>query len=340
MDSGKHTWKIGPVEIPNRVVVAPMAGITNAAFRVTVKEFGAGLVVCEMISDQGIHFRNKKTLEMLHIDETEHPLSLQIFGGNKDSLVEAAQFVEANTKADIIDINMGCPVNKIIKAEAGAKWLLDPDKVYEMVHAVSSAVDKPVTVKMRIGWDDDHIFAVQNALAAESAGASAVAMHGRTRVQMYEGKADWAILKEVKSHLTIPFMGNGDVRTPEDAKRMLEYVGADGVMIGRAALGNPWMIHRTQHYLETGELIDEPTPREKMETAKLHLHRLVELKGESVAAREFRQHAAYYLKGVSRAAKVKVAINQAENEQTIVDLLDAFVEKTEKHLEKEIAMTE
>lgn len=338
MELGKHTWKIGEVEIPNRVVVAPMAGITNAAFRVTVKEFGAGLVVCEMISDQGIHFRNKKTLEMLYIDETEHPLSLQIFGGTKESLVEAAQFVEENTKADIIDINMGCPVNKIIKAEAGAKWLLDPDKVYEMVHAVSSAVDKPVTVKMRIGWDDAHIFAVQNALAAQSAGAAAVAMHGRTRVQMYEGKADWDVLKEVKSQLTIPFMGNGDVRTPEDAKRMLEYVGADGVMIGRAALGNPWMIHRTQQYLETGELIEEPTPREKMETAKLHLHRLVELKGEAVASREFRQHAAYYLKGVSRAAKVKVAINQAEDEQTIVDLLDAFVEKTEKQAEKEIAI--
>lgn len=340
MELGKHTWKIGEVEIPNRVVVAPMAGITNAAFRVTVKEFGAGLVVCEMISDQGIHFRNKKTLEMLYIDETEHPLSLQIFGGTKESLVEAAQFVEENTKADIIDINMGCPVNKIIKAEAGAKWLLDPDKVYEMVHAVSSAVDKPVTVKMRIGWDDAHIFAVQNALAAQSAGAAAVAMHGRTRVQMYEGKADWDVLKEVKSQLTIPFMGNGDVRTPEDAKRMLEYVGADGVMIGRAALGNPWMIHRTQQYLETGELIEEPTPREKMETAKLHLHRLVELKGEAVASREFRQHAAYYLKGVSRAAKVKVAINQAEDEQTIVDLLDAFVEKTEKQAEKEIAIGE
>lgn len=202
-----HTWKIGNVEIPNRVVVAPMAGITNAAFRVTVKEFGAGMVVCEMISDQGIHFRNKKTLEMLHIDETEHPLSLQIFGGNKDTLVEAAQFVEKHTTADIIDINMGCPVNKIIKAEAGAKWLLDPDKVYEMVHAVASAVDVPVTVKMRIGWDEEHVFAVENALAAQAAGAGAVAMHGRTRVQMYEGKANWEVLKEVKKTSNDPFYG-------------------------------------------------------------------------------------------------------------------------------------
>ncbi|MGX7352907.1 TIM-barrel protein, nifR3 family [Enterococcus canis] len=323
----EQTWKIGNIEIPNRVVVAPMAGITNAAFRVTVKEFGAGLVVCEMISDQGIHFRNKKTLEMLYIDEREHPLSVQIFGGNKDSLVEAAKFVQDHTEADIIDINMGCPVNKVIKAEAGAKWLLDPDKVHEMVQAVTSAVDIPVTVKMRIGWDDQHVFAVQNALAAEAGGAAAIAMHGRTRVQMYEGKANWEILKEVKHHLTIPFMGNGDVRTPEDAKRMLEEVGADGVMIGRAALGNPWMIHQTQHYLATGELIPEPTPAAKIATAKVHLQRLVDLKGEKVAAREFRQHAAYYLKGIPRAAKVKVAINQAETQQTIVELLDAFVEK-------------
>lgn len=325
-----HTWKIGNVEIPNRVVVAPMAGITNAAFRVTVKEFGAGMVVCEMISDQGIHFRNKKTLEMLHIDETEHPLSLQIFGGNKDTLVEAAQFVEKHTTADIIDINMGCPVNKIIKAEAGAKWLLDPDKVYEMVHAVASAVDVPVTVKMRIGWDEEHVFAVENALAAQAAGAGAVAMHGRTRVQMYEGKADWEVLKEVKKHLTIPFMGNGDVKTPEDAKRMLEYVGADGVMIGRAALGNPWMIHRTQHYLETGELIPEPTAREKIATAKLHLERLVDLKGETIACREFRTHASYYLKGISRAAKIKLAINKTEKQHEINELLDQLVEKNEK----------
>jgi len=324
----RQTWQIGSVEIPNRVVVAPMAGITNSAFRVTVKEFGAGLVVCEMISDRGIQLRNKKTLEMLFIDETEHPLSIQIFGGNKASLVEAAQFVAENTTADIIDINMGCPVNKIIKAEAGAKWLLDPDKVYEMVHAVSSAIDKPVTVKMRIGWDEQHVFAVENAQAAEAAGAAAIGMHGRTRVQMYEGSADWDVLKQVKQSITIPFMGNGDVKTPEDAKRMLEEVGADAVMIGRAALGNPWMIHRTKQYLETGELLPEPTTREKISTAKLHLERLADLKGEKIASREFRQHAAYYLKGISRAAKVKAAINQAEDKQTIFDLLDAFVEKT------------
>ncbi|MEG0551218.1 MAG: tRNA dihydrouridine synthase DusB [Vagococcus sp.] len=319
-------WKIGNVEIPNRVVVAPMAGISNSAFRVTVKEFGAGLVVCEMISDKGIQQRNKKTLEMLHIEEVEHPLSLQIFGGNKETLVEAAQFVEKNTTADMIDINMGCPVNKVIKAEAGARWLLDPNKVYEMVEAVASAVTIPVTVKMRIGWDEEHILAVENAKAAQSAGASAVAMHGRTRVQMYEGKANWDILKEVTPHLDIPFMGNGDVKTPEDAKRMLEYVGCDAVMIGRAALGNPWMIYRTKHYLETGELLDEPSPIEKIKTAKLHLLRLVELKGEKIACREFRQHAAYYLKGAPRAAKTKVAINKTVTQEEILKILDEYIE--------------
>ncbi|MBE9389618.1 tRNA dihydrouridine synthase DusB [Vagococcus salmoninarum] len=322
-------WKIGEIDIPNRVVVAPMAGISNSAFRVTVKEFGAGLVVCEMISDKGIQTRNKKTLEMLHIEDNEYPLSVQIMGGGKDTLVEAAKFVEANTEAAIIDINMGCPVNKVIKAEAGAKWLLDPNKVYEMVEAVSSAVKVPVTVKMRIGWDDEHVFAVENALAAEKAGAAAVAMHGRTRMQMYEGKANWEVLADVKKHLTIPFIGNGDVRTAEDAKAMLEQVGCDGVMIGRAALGNPWMIYQTTHYLETGELLPEPAPRVKIATAKLHLRRLVALKGEMIATREFRQHAAYYLKGVPRAAKTKIAINSCTTEVGMVEILDDFVDMIE-----------
>ncbi|MGX4687382.1 tRNA dihydrouridine synthase DusB [Vagococcus sp. JNUCC 83] len=318
-------WKIGNVEIPNRVVVAPMAGVSNSAFRVTVKEFGAGLVVCEMISDKGIQQRNKKTLEMLYIDETEHPLSLQIFGGNKENLVEAAKFVEEYTTADIIDINMGCPVNKVIKAEAGARWLLDPNKVYEMVEAVANAVSIPVTVKQRIGWDEEHVYAVENALAAEKAGASAVAMHGRTRVQMYEGKANWDVLRDVKKHLTIPFMGNGDVRTPEDAKRMLDYVGCDGVMIGRAALGNPWMIYRTQHYLETGELLEEPHPAEKIDTAKLHLDRLIRLKGEKIGCLEFRQHAAYYLKGAPRATKTRLAVNKATTQAEMNQILDEYV---------------
>lgn len=328
-------FKIGEVKIENPVVVAPMAGISNAAFRVTVKEFGAGLVVCEMISDKALHFHNEKTLKMLHIEPNEYPLSVQIMGGGKESLVEAAQYVEQHTDAAIIDINMGCPVNKVIKAEAGAKWLLDPDKIYEMVSAVVSHVSRPVTVKMRTGWDDQHLYAVENALAAEAAGVSGIAMHGRTRVQMYEGKADWEILGRVKAALKrVPLMGNGDVRTPEDAKRMIEVAGVDGVMIGRAALANPWMIKQTVHYLETGELLAELSVREKMVIAKRHLHRLVRLKGETVAAKEFRKLAGYYLKGIPRASKTKAAITSANTEEEIVTLIDNFVAEGEARLNR------
>lgn len=324
-------YKIGNLEINNPVAVAPMAGISNSAFRVIVKEMGAGLVVCEMISDKGIQFRNEKTLRMLHLEPNEYPLSVQIMGGNKDTLVEAAKYVAQNTEAAIIDINMGCPVNKVIKAEAGAKWLLDPNKVYEMVSAVVDAIDKPVTVKMRTGWDSDHLFAVENALAAERAGAAAVAMHGRTRMQMYEGKADWSIFKEVKQTLTrIPLLGNGDVKTAEDAKRMIDETGVDGVMIGRAALSNPWMIKQTVHYLETGEMLPHQTPYEKMEIAKLHLDRLVALKGEENAVKEFRSIAGYYLKGVPRASKTKAAVTSASRQAEVVDLLDSFIFETEE----------
>ena len=221
--------KIGDIEMKNPVVLAPMAGVCNAAFRLTVKEFGAGLVCAEMVSDKGIVYKNEKTLNMLYIDEREKPLSLQIFGGEKESFVEAAKFVDKNTNADIIDINMGCPVPKITKVDAGAKWLLDPNKIYEMVSAVVDAVDKPVTVKMRMGWDEEHIFAVQNAQAVERAGGKAVALHGRTRVQMYEGKSNWDIIREVKQSVNIPVIGNGDVHTPQDAKRMLEETGVMGL---------------------------------------------------------------------------------------------------------------
>ena len=331
------SFKIGNIQIDNPVVVAPMAGISNSAFRVTVKEFGAGLVVCEMISDKGIQFRNEKTLSMLHIEPNEYPLSVQIMGGNKDTLVEAAKYVAENTEAAIIDINMGCPVNKVIKAEAGAKWLLDPNKVYEMVAAVVDGVDKPVTVKMRTGWDDEHLYAVENALAAERAGASTVAMHGRTRVQMYDGKANWEILGEVKKNLTrIPLIGNGDVRSPQDAKKMIEVAGVDGVMIGRAALANPWMIKQTFHYLETGKLLHEKRGPCKIEIAKTHLDRLANLKGESVATKEFRKLAAYYLKGIPRATKTKVAINESTTVSQVKEILDQFVQEHLERVERQL----
>ena len=323
-------FKIGDIELDNRVVLAPMAGVCNSAFRLTVKEFGAGLVYAEMISDKALNTRNKKTMDMLFIDEREYPMTLQIFGGDKENLVEAAKYVDQHTTADIIDINMGCPVNKIIKCEAGAKWLLDPNKIYEMVAAVVDAVEKPVSVKMRIGWDDEHVFAIENAQAAERAGVSAIAMHGRTRVQMYEGKANWDILAEVKKNIRVPFIANGDVETPQDAKRMLDHTGADGVMIGRAALGDPWMIYRTVKYLDSGELMPEPSIREKMDVCILHFERLMALKGEKVAVREMRKHASWYLKGIRGNGRFRNAINLTETKEDLVLLLNSIVAEVQE----------
>ncbi|MGE6379355.1 tRNA dihydrouridine synthase DusB [Peribacillus muralis] len=321
--------KIGDIEMKNPVVLAPMAGVCNSAFRLTVKEFGAGLVCAEMVSDKGIVLQNARTMNMLYIDEREKPLSLQIFGGEKKSLVEAAQFVDKNTTADIIDINMGCPVPKITKCDAGAKWLLDPNKIYEMVSAVVDAVEKPVTVKMRIGWDEEHVFAIQNAQAVERAGGKAVSMHGRTRVQMYEGQANWDIIREVKKAVNIPLIGNGDVESPQDAERMLKETGVDGVMIGRAALGNPWMIYRTVKYLETGQLMDEPSVREKMDVCVLHMDRLIALKNENVAVREMRKHASWYLKGIKGNGNARKGINECETREDVVRLLYGLVDEIE-----------
>ena len=269
------------------------------------------------------------TFDMLFVDPSEHPVSGQNFGCSIETLVEAAQFVAENTATDIIDINMGCPVPKVTKTDAGARWLLNPDKIYEMVHAVTSSIDQPVTLKMRPGWHADHILALENAFAAEEGGAKALAMHGRTRKQLYTGHADWGILKEVADHLTkIPFMGNGDVRTPEEAKKMLDEVGADAVMIGRAALGNPWIVKQTTHYLETGEILEEPTPAEKIKVAKEHLHRLVKAKGEVIGPKEFRSQAAYHLKGIPRSARTKAALNSADTEAEMIDIFDNFLADT------------
>ncbi|MGM9986978.1 MAG: tRNA dihydrouridine synthase DusB [Bacillaceae bacterium] len=331
-------FKIGDIELKNQVVLAPMAGVCNAAFRTIIKEFGAGLVCAEMVSDKAILFNNQKTMDMLYIDEREKPLSLQIFGGERESLVEAAKFVDKNTTADIIDINMGCPVPKITKCDAGAKWLLDPNKIYEMVSAVVDAVEKPVTVKMRIGWDKEHVYVLENAKAVERAGGQAVAVHGRTRSQMYEGKADWSYIKAVKETVNIPVIGNGDVQTPEDAKRLLDETGADGVMIGRAALGDPWMIYRTVQYLEKGVLIPEPTLEEKIKVCLMHLDRLIDLKGEVVAVREMRKHAAWYLKGIRGNAKVRNMINECNTRFEMATLLLNYVDEV-KRIEESLTST-
>jgi nifR3 family TIM-barrel protein len=318
--------KIGDIEMKNNVVLAPMAGVCNPAFRLIAKEFGCGLVCAEMVSDKAIVHGNERTMQMLYVDEREKPLSLQIFGGDRQTLVEAAKVVDKQTNADIIDINMGCPVPKITKCDAGARLLLDPQKIYEVVAAVVDAVEKPVTVKMRLGWDAEHIYVLENARAVERAGGRAVSVHGRTREQMYTGTADWNMIREVKQTVGIPVIGNGDVFTPEDARRMIDTTGCDGVMIGRAALGNPWMLYRTIEYLTTGELPPEPSNSEKLRIAVLHLDRLIALKGEHVAVKEMRKHMAWYLKGMPAAARIKDQIMEQSQREPLVRLLTDYID--------------
>ncbi|MBD8500714.1 tRNA dihydrouridine synthase DusB [Paenibacillus arenosi] len=324
--------KIANIEMKNQVVLAPMAGVCNPAFRLIAKEFGAGLVCAEMVSDKALVHGNERTREMLYVDDREKPLSLQIFGGDRATLVEAAKIVDKHSNADIIDINMGCPVPKVTKCDAGARWLLDPNKIYEMVSAVVDAVDKPVTVKMRIGWDDDHIYVVENAQAVERAGGQAVSVHGRTRERLYSGTADWSYIKQVKEAVNIPVIGNGDVFSPEDAKRMLDMTGCDGVMVGRGALGNPWMLYRTIEYLTTGELLPDPAPEEKVRIALVHMDRLIALKGENVAVKEMRKHLAWYLKGLPGAARVKDAIMEESHRDEVERMLGEYVEQVKAGL--------
>ena len=255
-------WKIGNVEIENQLVLAPMAGITNEAFRSICKEMGAGLVVCEMISDKALSFHNAKTIKMTGVSQNEHPLSMQIFGADKETLVYAAKWIYENTDADIIDINMGCPVNKVAKrASAGSSLLRDPNKVYEITKAVVEATPLPVTVKIRIGWDENNINAVENAKMIEKAGACAIAVHGRTRAQMYSGHANLDVIKDVVEAVNIPVVGNGDIVDGPSALHMLEYTGCKAIMIGRGALGNPWIFKEINAYF-AGEEFKRPSKEE------------------------------------------------------------------------------
>lgn len=321
--------RIGNIELENNVVLAPMAGVSNSAFRLIAREFGVGLVITEMVSDKAILHGNEKTLKMLEIDVNEKPIALQLFGNQSDTLARAARYIDENTEADMIDINMGCPVPKIVKNGAGSKWLLYPEKIEHAVAAVVKAVKKPVTVKMRIGWDENTVNAIENAKAIESAGASAIAVHGRTREQMYTGKADWGVIGDVKHAVKIPVIGNGDIFTPEDAKRMIDQTGVDGVMIGRAAMGNPWILYRTAKYLKTGVLSPEPSISEKMKIAFIHMDRLVNLKGEEVGIKEMRKHAGWYLKGTPSSSVIREKINEVSSEEEMKNLLLDYMEKIE-----------
>ena len=319
-------FSIGNVEIKNKVVLAPMAGISNSAFRRIAKEMGAGLVVCEMVSDKAIYYGSKKTIDMLYMTEYERPISQQIFGSDIDSFVYAAKYIEENMHPDIIDINMGCPVPKVaMRAQAGSALLKDPNKVYEIVKAVVSSVGVPVTVKIRSGWDNNSINAVEVAISCERAGASAITVHPRTRSQGYSGKADWNIIKEVKESVNIPVIGNGDIRTPEDAERMLLETGCDAIMIGRGVLGNPWLIRDTVCYLEDGTILEEPTYAERIEMIKKHLNYLMEIKPEEVAVKEMRMHLGYYLKGMPKSKEVKEAIFKVLKKEEFNKILDDYL---------------
>lgn len=318
-------WKIGNVEIKNRVVLAPMAGISNTSYRKIIKSMGAGLIYAEMVSDKALVFDNKKTFDLLKMSEEERPIAQQIFGSDVTSFVESAKIVEQTMHPDIIDINMGCPVPKVaVRAQAGSALLKNPKKVYEIVSAVVNTVNVPVTVKIRSGWDEKNINAVEIAKEIERAGASAIAVHGRTRAQGYSGKADWNIIKEVKEAVSIPVIGNGDVMSCYDAKKMLEETGCDAVMIGRGVLGNPWLIKECVDYLEDGTLPQEVSFLEKVDMMKKHYELLLNDKTEKQALLEIRSHIIWYLKGMPQSKEIKNKICQSKTSEEMFNIINDY----------------
>ena len=318
-------WKIKNVEINGKIVVAPMAGISNMTFRRICKSMGASLVVAEMVSDKAITYGNEKTFELLRMNDDERPISQQIFGSDVKSFVEAAKIVEEKMKPDIIDINMGCPVPKVaVKNQAGSALLKNPEKVGEIIKAVVGAVNVPVTVKIRSGWDQSSINAVEIAKIAEANGASAITVHARTRAQGYAGKADWNIIKEVVNAVNIPVVGNGDVLSCYDAKKMLDETGCSAVMIGRGLLGNPWLIKECVEYLESGKLPEVIDYNEKIDMMEYHLNKLCEDKTEKQAVLEIRNHLLNYLKGLPENKEVKNRVCRCKSRLEIVKVLENY----------------
>lgn len=318
-------FNIGNVYVKNPVVFAPMAGVSDTSYRKIIKEMNPGLIYAEMVSDKAVCFDNDKTMKMLIMDEKERPISQQIFGSDLESFVKAAKIVEETMHPDIIDINMGCPVPKVaLKNQAGSALLKSPDKIKNIVSAVVSAVNVPVTVKIRSGWDENNINAVEVAKICEEAGASAIAIHARTRSQGYSGKANWNIIKDVVDAVSIPVIGNGDVTSPELAKKMLDETGCAGVMIGRGAIGNPWIIKNTVDFLETGSYTEVITIDDRINMMKKHLDMLISDKNERTAILEFRNHLMYYFKYIPNSKETKVKLCQAKTKDEVISILDEF----------------